>query len=306
VRVAVTGVGLCTALGTRADQVRQALDAGRTAVRTPDDPRGSLPLPGVAEVEVDVRPFLKRRKDRKLLPRAAELAIPAARDALGELPGARVGCFLGVGREPPEDATERAILAAERDGELDPVRLGQHGLPLYPPLASLRTLPNLVLAHVAIQLDLTGEGASVAGQGAAGLAAIVRACQAVHEGRCRVALAGGADSLVHAALARDHVRAGRTTPVGEAAAWIRLEDPEHARARGARVQAMITAGRVRIGPQQPTVVAHHHGLGECGAADGAVALVLALSRGDAGTLSIAEVAGPSVEIRWGLFGEPSP
>ena len=297
-RVAVTGLGVCTALGDDPHAVVSAIHGGRSALRRPDGPRGELPIDGLAEVDVDVRPFLRRRKDKKLLPRAAELAIPAARRALGDLELDGIGCFLGVGREPPENETARAILASATDGELDPVKLGQDGLALYPPLASLRTLPNLVLAHVAIQLGLTGEGASVAGEGAVGLVAVVRACQAIDAGRCRVALAGGADSLCHGALARDHVRAGRSYGVGEGAAWLRLEDPAHARARGATVLAEIIEVEARIGRVGTSAVEHRAALGSCGAADGALALALSLCSTSAGRVALRDPSSQSAAIRW--------
>ena len=60
-RLAVTGVGLCTPLGP--DPVA-AIDGGGTAVRSRADLAG-LPDDRSAEVErIDLRPWLKRRKDR--------------------------------------------------------------------------------------------------------------------------------------------------------------------------------------------------------------------------------------------------
>lgn len=304
-RVAITAMAVRTALGHEPAMVRAAFAQGRSALVEPEDARGGLGI-AVAEVELDVRPYLRRRKDLKLLPRAAQLAIPAARDALGDLPGERVGLFLGVGREPPEDATEAAIVASGVDGQLDAERLGRVGLPMYPPLASLRTLPNLVLAHVAIQLGLTGASATCAGRSSAGIAAIVRAAWAVHEGRCEVALAGGADSLTHAALARDEVRQGHDQGVGEAAAILRLESAEHAQRRGAQVLAWLTDARERIGQSPACEIAHWGAVGRCGAADGALAAIVALGRPEVASLDLVDDAGSSAGIRWDLSGETKP
>jgi 3-oxoacyl-(acyl-carrier-protein) synthase len=240
---------------------------------------------------------LKRKKDRKLLPRAAELALVASAAALGEDRSAEVGCVLGVGREPPEEETEPALIAAAVDGRLDPARLATTALPLYPPLASLRTLPNLVLAHVAIHLGLTGESGTRAGDGAAGLAAVVEAYQHVREGRAEVMLAGGAESLVEAGAARDRVRMGDGAEgLGEAAAMVRLEPLERATARGATVWAVVEEATLAVAsraPRRSTL----SGLGGCGAADGAVALVLALAAGGPWAVEVVEPSGTGARVR---------
>lgn len=305
-RVAITGVGLQCALGDDPTAVAALLDAGTSGIRPAGDARDRLPGGGIAACDVDVRPFLKRRKDRKLLPRAAWLAIPAAVDALGDLSRDDVGLFLGVGREPPEDETEAALLAAERDGQLDVERLGREGLQAYPPLASLKTLPNLVLAHVAIQLSLTGEGGTHAGDGAAGLAAVVEGVWAIEEGRCDVVIAGGADSAVHPGRARDLARRGWGTAPGEAAAVFRLERLEAARTRGAPIIATVSTAAAGIGVASELRLPHHRGLGCCGAADGALALALALSRAPAGHVRVHDQTGGRAAVWWTSPPGPQP
>jgi len=302
VRVAVTGVGLVTALGTDPAQVARALEAGRTGVGPAGDERDLLPVPGFARVDLDVRPLLKRRKDRKLLPRAAELASAAAFGALGEERPDDVGLYLGVGREPADEGeTERALVAGLVDGRFDADRFGREGLPHYPPLASLRTLPNLVLAHTAIQLDLTGEGGTRAGAEAAGLAAVVEGARVVAEGRSEVVLAGGADSLVDAASARDLVRLGRAGPhtaPGEAAAVLRLESLDRAERLGATVLAVLVDGGTSAGGQCGWTPHWVAGLGSCGAASAVVELALDLAGDGGGHLDVVEARGASAWLRW--------
>jgi 3-oxoacyl-(acyl-carrier-protein) synthase len=305
-RVAITGVGLQCALGADPSAVAALLAAGRSGVRPAGDARDSLPGGGIAACDVDVRPYLRRRKDRKLLPRAAWLAIPAAADAIGDDRVGDVGLFLGVGLEPPEDDTAGALVAAARDGRLDVTRLGREGLAAYPPLASLTTLPNLVLAHVAIQLGFTGEGATRAGDGAAGLAAIVEAVWSIEEGRCEVAIAGGADSLVHSALARDQVRRGFSAAPGEAAAVLRLEGLDAARSRGARILAAISRAESGLFDGPGTPIEHHAGLGRCGAADGAVAVVLGLAAAPTGRVSVRDESGARAALWWTSPPGPQP
>ncbi|MBN2798694.1 MAG: hypothetical protein JXX28_06045 [Deltaproteobacteria bacterium] len=301
-RVAVTGVGMATALGRDPWEVLALLLQGRSGVVRPTDERALLPIPGVAEAEVDVRPLLKRRKDKKLLPRAAELAIVAAADALGDDRPEDIGILLGVGREPTDGgASERAILSSlDGDGVFSPALFGAVGLPLYPPLASLRTLPNLILAHVAIQLDLTGEGGTRAGAEAAGLAAVVEGWHAVAEGRAEVVLAGGADSFVDPALARDRVRQGFSGQApGEAAGFVRLEPLDRARARGAEVLAVLDGGGTRFAPEERWRSEWEGQLGACGAAAGVVDWILDLAGvSSSGRAWSAEDTGALAYVTW--------
>jgi 3-oxoacyl-(acyl-carrier-protein) synthase len=252
-------------------------------------------------VDVDVLPYLRRKKDRKLLARAAELALAPAARALGERDAAHIAVFLGVGREPPEDESEGALVAAMREGHL-----AEHELDpsLWPPLASLRTLPNLILAHVAIQLELTGEGGTRAGGAAAGLAAVLDAARAVDEGRAEVALAGASDSLVAPALVRDHVRAGFLLPTGEAAVMLRLEAHARAVARGAHVYAVIVGGADGVGSGKLTEFPHRWALGDCGAADGALSFVLGLGADPSGEVEVVDPSGARAALCWAAPGSP--
>lgn len=300
-KVAVTGVGVRCALGDDPSAVVAGLAEGRSGLRPAGDVRDHL-YDGLGLVDVDVRPFLKRRKDRKLLPRAAVLGLPAAVDALGEDRPDDIGLVLGVGAEPPEDATEAAIVASAGAEGLDVHRLGAEGLAAYPPLASLRTLPNLVLAHIAIQLDLTGPGATRAGDGAAGLAAVAEAAWMIHEGRAQVVLAGAADSLVHPGQVRDARRRGLQGPPGEAAVVFRLEPLERAILRGSRIHAVIRSATASLGAPSSTPPAHTSSLGRCGAADGVIALLTGILSGQPGSVTAKDETGGQGEVRWTVDG----
>ena len=301
--VAITGVGLVTALGTDLVRVRRALAAGKTGVRPATDERSALPIVGVAEASVDVRPLLKRRKDRKLLPRAAELALVAAAAALAGERHPGTGLFLGVGREAADQGeTEPSLLACNNGGRFDVGLLAGPGLAAYPPLAPLKTLPNLVLAHVAIQLQLNGPGATRAGGESAGLAAIIEGVYAVAEERCAVALAGGADSLVDAGSARDRVRMGWIEPPpGEGAALMRLELLEAARKRGAPILGVITAVSMSFGEEGKWFPPWVGQLGALGAAAAPVAIALQLPFVGSGALETAENSGARARLEWQDF-----
>lgn len=192
-------------------------------------PLSALPDPRAGVVDgPDLGPWLKRKKDARLLPRAAMLALPAAGLAMAgnaEDPE-EIGIFVAVGREPPDEGdAEASLVAMEHHGELDLERLRGDGRALYPPLLPLRTLPNMVLAHVAIQHGLRGENACLAGGIEAGRAAWAAANEALGSGRCRVVLVGAAWSAVDLASARDRLRCGLGGVPGEGAIFARLTAP---------------------------------------------------------------------------------
>ncbi len=303
--VAVTGLGLVTPLGCSVQDVSSALARGRSAV-APSPELALLPSDLAAVVDrVDLKPWLLRRKDRKLLSRAAQLALPAAGAALGTWDGDRdeLGLFLGIGREPPDSgASEPSLAASERAGRLHPTALSTRGRELYPPLLPLLTLPNLVLSHISINLRVRGWNGTVAGQAAAGLGALVEGCWAVTEGRCPAALVGGADSRVDFGSARDLYRLDRASALrapGEGAVFLLLESPDTA----VHPLAWLTpAGRERSADQTP---AEHWPLtGDLGAADGLFQLVHRLLEGRWGRLWISDDEGAQVTVDLGSPSEP--
>ncbi|MCK6508048.1 hypothetical protein L6R53_32560 [Myxococcota bacterium] len=288
---AVVGMGLRCALGDEPAGVLARVDAGETAL-LPRAHLQPLPAPRAAVVEgPDLRPWLKQRKDAKLLARPSALALPACGAALAAWPGPRLdlGVYLGVGAEPPDDgASEAALAASARDGRLDPALLAGPGRDLYPPLLPLRTLPNMALAHAAIHLDLGGPNGAWAGGPEASLHAVRAALWALHEGRCPAALAGGSDSLVALGPARDLRRLGHSDLPGEAAAVLLLA-PVGTPGALCRLALLADPGAAASPPD--AVAAHRLALGACGAADGALALLLACARVAAGGPAALVAAG---------------
>ena len=148
--VVVTGVGFCSALGS---DPRSAIVEGASAVREQEELH-RLPHRHAARVDtVDLRPWLKRRKDRKLMARPSQLGLAAAGIAMEKWSGDRdsLGLYLGVGREPGDDGeSEAALVAAQVNGSLDEDAVAGRCRDLYPPLLPLKTLPNMALG-----LDMT-------------------------------------------------------------------------------------------------------------------------------------------------------
>ncbi|MDP2317568.1 MAG: beta-ketoacyl synthase N-terminal-like domain-containing protein [Pseudomonadota bacterium] len=253
-RAGVLAVGLVTPIGEDLPAVLGRARAGETALRPapglqdlPDGRAGVVEGPSLVG-------WLRRKKDARLLPRAAELALPAAGRALLGFAGdfEELGLCVAVGREPPDEGEAEASLAAiARDGQLDYELLGGPGRALYPPLLPLRTLPNMVLAHVAIQHGIRGENGTWAGGAEAGLQALRAALRLVDEGRAAYCLVGAASSEVDLASARDRLRLGRTFPPGEAAIF-----------------ALIGRGGRPVRPDAAVTAAMRAAIGDCGPVEG--------------------------------------
>lgn len=303
--VVVTRLGLQSPLGADPAEVLARLGRGEQAL-APRPGLSALPDPRAAVVPgPDLRPLLKRRKDARLLARPAELALAAAAAALGGgVPDRHdLGLFLGVGREPPDQGeSEPALAAAARDGALDEALLAGPGRDLYPPLLPLRTLPNMALAHISINLDIMGENGAWAGGPGAGWAALHSAWWALAEGRSARVLAGGADSLIDLGSARDRLRMGATDLPGEAAALLLLETPAAAEARGAkpicRLRLLSSADAQSV--RERRAPALRAAMGDLGAAEGPMIVALAVAAREAGPLSGGEPGLPAV----GLHLEP--
>lgn len=223
--VGVLRVGCVTPLGEDPDLVARRLAAGESALAATAE-LADLPSPLAGVVPgPELGRFLARKKDLRLLPRAAVLALPAAGRALEGFEGDReeLGLFVAVGREPPDAGeAEPAFYASATDGHLDRGRLAAEGRALYPPLLPLRTLPNMVLAHVSIQQSIRGENGTFAGGAEAGAQALAEGVRAIREGRCRFALVGAAVSMVDLPSARDRLRLGLEGAPGEAAVFVLL------------------------------------------------------------------------------------
>lgn len=301
--VAVTGLGVVSPLGNTPEELAAALSDGRSGLSESSELQ-HLPesVAGVVG-KVPIRAWLKRRKDRKLMARASELALSAAGPALGEYSGDRVelGLFLGVGREPPDDGEcEGALAAAAVDGKLDPVRLAGRGRDLYPPLLPLKTLPNMALAHISINLGVMGENGAWTGEEGAGQRAVVAGMQAVLEGRTDAALVGGADSLVDLGSARDRLRLGHSGPPGEAAAVLLLETVAGAQARGATIHALLSVGA--SGDPLPMLTPV---VGDVGAAAVPLAMVSAIVRGLSQTVHVHRPEPGDVSVAISLSPPPA-
>jgi 3-oxoacyl-[acyl-carrier-protein] synthase II len=263
-RIAVTGLGVVTPLGTGKQEVWANLLAGRLGfapVSSFDTKAFNVHL-GAEVRGFSPSPYV-RRLDGARMGRASQLAIAAARLALADA-GLEVPCDAGDASEPgePVEAAEIAPAFAgvamgttsgeprevERfddrylAGELDAV--GAEFMTLYP--------CHMIAAHVARELGFAGVNTMIPAACAAGNYALAHAVDVLRAGRAELMLAGGADAfsrITYAGFARlgaiapercqpfDRRRKGMIP--GEGAAVLVLEPLDAARRRRARIYAEV-------------------------------------------------------------------
>ncbi|MET9890219.1 beta-ketoacyl-[acyl-carrier-protein] synthase family protein [Streptomyces sp. NPDC006465] len=251
--VAVSGLGLVTPAGDSPRTVWETLCAGRSLAAR-DPALAGLPVDFSCQVSgFDATAELGVRMSRRL-DRFAHLGLAAARRAVsdaGLTPGGwsaeRVGVVLGV--------SSNSLQTYEQEFS----RLGEGRPAAVSPLALPRSIPSLLAGEVAIDLGARGPNFVTTSACASSMTAIGVARDLIRAGTCDIVITGGSESprapmnaacfTQMKALSREHScpeSASRPFDVdrdglvlGEGAAVLVLEATEHARARGARVRALV-------------------------------------------------------------------
>ncbi len=270
-RVAITGIGLVTPLGTGVEATWEALLAGRSAV---GPVRGfdasSLATQLAAEVvDLDAKPYVANRRVLRMMTRNDQLAVMGAALAVKDsgltMPLAnpeRAGLFVGGNKETskPESLLEGVLVARGPDGVPDVRRLGDQARSSFPPLFFVEGLQAASLFYVSEAHGLKGANTYFAGTAEAGAVAVGRAFRAIRRGEADLCVAGGFDDAASwwtlskydsmgfmtrsndlgARACRPFDAARTGTVLGDGAAVLVLEELEVARARGARIHAEIT------------------------------------------------------------------
>lgn len=281
--VLITGLGLVSAAGQSVQAHAQALGSPSAPTPLAGFDASGMPVQVAYQAgKIKPQPYMLRRKDLKLMSRDAQLAVLAAGLAMEDAgyapmqpegwptPPEEIGLYMGAGLEPGQITELSGVMAdCAPKGRVELARLGGHSIDLIPPLSSLKTLPNMALAHVSINLGLMGPGESLSPWGSAGLLALGVAAEAIARGECEVALVGAADSDVDLGGVTSHARldylaaleAGQAARaleplegqvLGEGACFFVLESREHAAARGARVLARVAGADCSM-PRAPEV-----------------------------------------------------
>jgi nodulation protein E len=248
-RVAVTGIGVISALGHDLAAMRAALKSGRSAI----GPLTILPTDKLlVKIGAEVPGFDPTvhfpEKRLSLLDRCSQLALVAARQAVaasgldfkGEL-GARTAAIIGSG--------------VGGLGTLDDSfhRLYAENLKRFPPLTIPRMMISAAVSHITMEHGIKGPAFTVASACASANHAIGVAFQMVRSGMVEAAVTGGTESvftfgtikaweamrILDPDTCRPFSLGRKGLVLGEGAGIVVLENFDRARARGAEILGEI-------------------------------------------------------------------
>ncbi len=260
-RVAITGIGLVTSLGTTREETWRGLTEGRCAIRpiTVFETEGYRSrLAGevsMASVEAPLTPLERRRWSR-----SDQMGVVAAKEAIedaGLLTGAcdhlRVGVLLGAGTAD--------LLRNEEYQHTTIFR----GIEYARPSKAWNHFSSTSVDIIASRFALGGLRSCVVAACSSSTIAISQAADAIRLGRLDAALAGGTDALSRLTFSGfnalrlmdpepcrpfDRDRAGMN--IGEGAAILVLEDMERARRRGAPIYGELAGSSFSCEAFHPT------------------------------------------------------
>ena len=288
-RVVITGIGVASPLGLSSADFWANLLAGEVAVRptTRFDPGGfdskvSGELPDYKITDHVPKPY---RKATKVMARDIEIAVIAAKNAFdtaglrskadGDQPDfdpARFGCNIAAGLISA-DLDELGVAFDHARDEADSTRIdwkkyGREGIGQLTPLWLLKYLPNMLACHVTIVHGLTGPSNNLTCAEAGGHLSVGESTRAIRRGKCDLAIAGGAESLVNpmgvmrqqllgrlttSGGVRPFDRAADGTAAGEGGALLILEERGRAIGRGATIHAEIAGFAARQDTHDPVL-----------------------------------------------------
>ncbi len=253
-RVAITGIGTITPIGTGVEGLWDGVRRGESAVRRISrfDP-SDFPSQVAAEVDFDPVDYMAPKRARRL-DRFSQFALVSAQMALEDA------------ALSPEDAA-RAGAGVYMGSALGGVAFAeeQHhayvtgGVGKVNPMLALSVFGGAASSNITIEMGLNGPSIANGNSCAAGMIAIGEAARLIEDGRVPVMLAGGAEAplapLTFGAFAMIRVLSTRNDDPGtasrpfdagrdgfviaEGGTVLVLESFEHAQSRGARIYAEL-------------------------------------------------------------------
>ncbi len=235
-RVVITGVGAITPLGVGAKPLIERWTAGECGIA---DGFGRA-------LEFDPLDFLSKKEARRM-DRFAQMAVAAAREAIGQSFGEdgeapyephRIGCVIGtgIGGLPSLEENQRKLI--------------ESGEKAVSPLAVPLMMGNAAAAAVAMRHDLHGHCYGVVSACAAGAHALGDASRIIRAGDADVVVSGGTEAAISGVAVAAFGAMEATSPsgisrpfdarrdgfvMGEGAGILVLEEKEAAEARGAEI-----------------------------------------------------------------------
>ena len=275
-RVVITGIGVISPYGIGADNYWNNLIAGKSAAKMIDtfDATG-LPTQFAAPVPLEdqqLDDLVENKKSTKTMSRAIKQAVISAQEAVKNsgldfnlTDPFRVGVSIGVGGlglwdlEHSKHMLQIVVNSTEDDNQLCYGKVWQNQLTRVHPLTSLKALPNMAAAHIAINYNARGHCQTITTACTSSTQAIGEAYRLIKANTADIVITGGSDSMVNpngmiafsmlgvisknnaefydAARPFDKRRDGFM--VGEGSAIFLLEEYEHCRKRGGHPLAEI-------------------------------------------------------------------
>ena len=297
-RVVVTGLGTTSPVGGDVKSTWEALLAGRSGVRhLTDEWAAEMPVKIAGRIAVEPTEVLERVKARRL-DRSSQFAMVAAMEAWADsgladadgLEGERVGVAMASGIGGVTTLLDNYDVLREKG----PRRVS--------PLAVPMLMPNAPAANVSLHIGARGAVNTPVSACASGNESIAIAVDQIRLGRADVVVAGGTEAAIHplpmAAFANMMALSKNTADpatvsrpwdlardgfvLGEGAGALVLESEEHAKARGARIYAVVLGAGI-------TADAHDIAQPDPVGRGGARAIVRALQDGDVSPADIAHI-----------------
>ncbi|PJD92715.1 MAG: 3-oxoacyl-ACP synthase [Legionella sp.] len=267
-RVAITGIGVVSPLGTNVSSTWQNLMAGQSGIAPISIfDASAFPTKIAAEVKQFTPDPQLLTKHNRFASRftwfALDAALQAMRDADIDLDAdmnERFGIVTGSGMMTAEfDGLQRFQQTCASDGQVNWAQLAEKSQDFYQLGDFAKTMSNTGLALLIQQFGLKGYASAVHTACASGGQALGLAMRVIRRGDADCMLAGGFDSMISplglssfcllGALATDNdtpTRASRPFDgtrhgfvLGEGAAFLVLEEWSRAKARGARIYAEL-------------------------------------------------------------------
>ncbi|MFF2631932.1 beta-ketoacyl-[acyl-carrier-protein] synthase family protein [Microbacterium sp. NPDC058021] len=288
-RIVVTGIGASSPIGATAPESWSALLAGASGARTLEyDWVEKYQLPVTFAAQAAVRPdtVLERPVSKRLDP-ASQFAMVAAMEAWADAGAPEVDPErLGVDFATGIGGVWTLLDAWDTLREKGPRRV----MPMTVPML----MPNAAAGNLSLHFGARAYARTVASACASSTESIVNAVEHIRSGLADVVIAGGTESAIHPitiasfasmqALSRrndDPATASRPASIdrdgfvmGEGAGVLILETEEHARARGAKIYAVVAGGGV-------TADSYHITANDPSGAGAARAVEMALQQADA-------------------------
>jgi len=275
-RAVFTGLGVLSSIGTDPATFWQALVEGKCGIAPIKAfDTSALPCRIAAEIpDFDAKAFIPAsmksvRKSLKVMARTIQLGVAASQQAMeprgpkkGEIDPFRFGvefaCMM-VATEL-EDLSKGAQTSCEGTPPMVSLPIwGVKGIPLVPPLWMLKYLPNMPACHVSVNYNAQGPNNTITNTDVAGLLALGEAFRLMGRDAADYFLVGSCDSkinpvsftrhsLFHELCLRNDSPGEALRPfdlhrdgsiIGEGAAVFGLEELEHARERGATIDAEL-------------------------------------------------------------------